>query len=716
MIESMAFIQDFAVVLIFAFVITLLFTKFKQPPVLGYLAAGIVIGPYALGLISDQGTVNVFAELGIILLLFSTGLDFNLKKFKKVGGTAIGIGTIEMILMIGIGNATGRILGWSYTESLFLGGVIAISSTAIILKILADMRTIKKEYANIILGVLIIEDVGAIVLLTLFGSLGMAQGTLLENILTILTKIFIFFTVTLVFGLRFIPRLIMRVGETSTPEVLLLTSLGLCFALASFSGYLGFSVALGAYMMGTIISESRNWRDVKRLTEPVRDVFASMFFISVGMLVNIGAIEGLFFQIIFISVIAIVGKVGLISLTTYFAGYKGLTALSAGLGMIPRGEFSFVIAKLGLDKGVVSQDFFLITVAISILTATITPQALNFAKTLTNIFDERTPVQVKSFFKYFYTWTSSIEDEIRHHEEMLKELKEYLKKIWINTLIITILIIATYIVKDSIPPSSSTIIRDIFLYFGYTSPQWIEWIDIWTLTLLTAGVLSLPPIYFIFKNIQNIIDLSITIATIRFKMLEKDTVRNTIRNVAYILIILLFAITILPLIITKLVGHGTILNFVLLTIIIVSGYLFWKTINRFHARLDEMIEETLFAGGATYPETREHIIESIKEDRNIGLEKIYIKKGSPVIGKNLKTLDLRNVAGITVLIIERGSETFRNPRSTVVLKEGDVLTVMGTEEERDMAKDILSGHQGKRSRHSKGLSSGEKTLGRRSER
>ncbi len=690
MIESTAFIQDFAVVLIFAFVITLLFTRFKQPPVLGYLAAGIVIGPYALGLVSDQETVNVFAELGIILLLFSTGLDFNIKKFKKVGGAAIGIGTIELILMIGIGNAAGRILGWSYTESLFLGGVLAISSTAIILKILADMRAIKKEYAHIILGILIIEDVGAIVLLTLFGSLGMAQGNLLESILTILTKIFIFFIVTLVFGLRFIPRLIMRVGKTSTPEVLLLTSLGLCFALAAFSAYLGFSVALGAYMMGSIISESRNWRDVKRLTEPVRDVFASMFFISIGMLVNVGAIEGLFFQIMFISVIAVVGKVGLISLAAYFAGYKGLTALSAGLGMIPRGEFSFVIAKLGIDEGVVSQDFFLITVAVAILTTVITPQALNFSSTIANIFDRKTPVQIKSFFKYFYTWTSSIEEEMRHHKEVLEELKEYIKKIWINVLIITILIIAAYILRDFIPPSYSTVILDTFLYFGYTPPGWIKWIDIWTLTSLTAGVLTLPSIYFILKNIQNVIDLSITIATIRFKMLEKDTVRNTIRNVAYILIILLFAITILPLIITNMVGHGLILNFALLTTIGVLGYLFWKTINRFHARLDEMIEETLFAEGAVYPETKEHIIESIKEDRDIGLEKIYIKEGSPVIGKNLKTLDLRNVAGITVLIIERGSETFRNPRSTVVLKKGDVLTVMGTKEEREQAKGILS--------------------------
>ncbi|MEE9564342.1 MAG: cation:proton antiporter, partial [Candidatus Hydrothermarchaeaceae archaeon] len=359
-----SFIQDFAIVLVFAFVITVLFSRIKQPVVLGYLVAGSLIGPYFLKLVSDLDTIDIFAELGIILLMFSIGLEFNIKKLRKVGTVAVGVGTLEILLILGLGNAVGRMLGWSYTESIFLGGILAFSSTAVIAKVLTDMKALRKEHARLILGILIIEDVGAVVLLTMLGSVSMLGASLLVDVFVILLKILIFFTVTLVFGLRFVPRFINRVKETSTQEVLLLTSLGLCFSLAAFSDYLGFSVALGALMMGAIISESKHRKEVERITAPVKDVFASIFFISIGMLVDFSRLWDLAPIILLLSAVAILGKVVSVSLGTYLAGYAGITALSAGLGMMPRGEFSFIIAKLGVDQGAVSQEFYLVTVAI----------------------------------------------------------------------------------------------------------------------------------------------------------------------------------------------------------------------------------------------------------------------------------------------------------------------------------------------------------------
>jgi len=213
--ELIAFIQDFAVVLIFAFIVSIIFFRLNQPVILGYLVAGCLIGPYALKLVSNVEIVNLFAELSIIFLLFSIGLGFNIKKLRKVGGVALFTGTLEMILIKGIGNAAGRLLGLSYMDSIFLGGMLAISSTAIIAKILVDLGQINKEHAQIILGILIVEDIGAVILLTVFGSIavfGTTSFSFVHEVLITILKIILFFVIALVIGLNFIPKSINRIG------------------------------------------------------------------------------------------------------------------------------------------------------------------------------------------------------------------------------------------------------------------------------------------------------------------------------------------------------------------------------------------------------------------------------------------------------------------------------------------------------------------------
>ena len=671
-----SFIQDFAVVLVFAFAITALFSRIKQPVVLGYLAAGTIIGPYSLKLVSDLDTINIFAELGIILLMFSIGLEFNIRKLRKVGAVAVGVGALEILLIIGLGNAVGRMIGWSYTESLFLGGILAFSSTAVIAKILTDRKALHRKHARLILGILIIEDVGAVALLTLLGSVSMVGTQLLLSISIILLKILVFFIVTLVFGLRYVPLLINKVKKTGSQEVLLLTSLGLCFAFAAFSEYLGFSVALGALMMGAMISESRHRKEVERITEPVKDVFASMFFISIGMLVDISGLWGLAPVIVVLTIAAILGKVVSVSLGTYLAGYTGIVALSTGIGMVPRGEFSFIIAKLGVDQGAVSQEFYLITVAIALLTTVVTPGSLNTAPRLAEFIENKTPIQVKSFFKYLYTWIHTIRGQFRLDSELASEFKKRTRDIGINGLIITIIFLATAVIKSYVP---------VYLPVALLPPPWFE---LNVLAMVVGIIMSLPSLYIIIRNIRHLIDISIRVIGSKVKFLDIEIIRKTLANAVYFTLIFIFSITLLPLIMAEVIGQGLIVSGSLLLFMGLSAYFFWKTINKFHDKLDTIIKETILAEDESSGGD-EVIVETIKEDRETDLEKLTVGHGNPVVGKSIIEIKLRTVTGATILSIERGKKVFRNPKPTQVLKGGDIIWVIGTEEEMERAKELI---------------------------
>jgi CPA2 family monovalent cation:H+ antiporter-2 len=668
-----SFIQDFAVVLVFAFGITLLFSRIKQPVVLGYLVAGSLIGPYFLKLVSDLDTIDIFAELGIILLMFSVGLEFNLKKLRRVGTVAVGVGVLEILLVLGLGNAVGRMIGWTYTESIFLGGILAFSSTAVIVKILTDMKALRKKHTALILGILIIEDVGAVILLTMLGSVSMIGASRLLDVVVLFIKIIIFFTVTLVFGLRFVPPLINRVKETNTSEVLLLTSLGLCFALAAFSGYMGFSVALGALMMGAIISESKHRTEVVRITEPVKDVFASIFFISIGMLVDFSKLMDLAPIILLLSAVAILGKVASVSLGTYLAGFTGTTALSTGLGMMPRGEFSFIIAKLGVDQGAVSPDFYLVTVALALITTIVTPVSLKKAPDLSEFIKNKTPIQVRSFFKYLYTWIHETRTQFKLDSEMASEFKKRTLEIAINGLIIIIIFLAMAVIKNYAP-------------IAIPLPSWFK---LNMLAMVTGTILSLPSLYLIVRNIRNLIDISITIFSFRFRFLDVEIIKKTLGNAVYLALIFIFSITLLPLIMAELVGQGIILGSSLLALIALSGYFFWKTINKFHDLLDTIIKETILAEDVDTDEGEELIVETIKEDRDTDLEKLIVGRDSSVVGKSIIDIKLRNVTGATIISIERRKKVFRNPKPTQVLKGGDIIWVIGTDTERSKAKELI---------------------------
>lgn len=682
------FIRDFAVVLSFAFVISLIFSRIKQPVVFGYMLAGVIIGPYALKLVTDLDVINLFADLGIVLLMYTLGLKFNIKKLRKVGLPALALGVFEISLMLGIGNTLGKAFGWSYVESIFLGGVIAFSSTAVIVKILIDMDALRKEHSMLILGILIVEDVGAIALLTILGSLSMVGADLLFDVAMVLLRISVFFLIALVFGLRFVPPFINGVKRTATKEILLLTSLGLCFSLAAFSDYLGFSVALGAFMMGAIISESRFKNEVEELAEPIRDIFASMFFISIGMLVDPFILKDFLLEIIVISILAIIGKFAVLSLGLYVAGYSGLTSMSVGLGMIPRGEFSFIIAKLGIDQGVVGPEFYLITVAVAMVTALVGPKSLESAGRLTELVGSKTPIQVKSFFKFSISWVHAISEQFKADSKAAAEFQKSVREIGINALILVIIYYGVVVVRYYTFETLAALGSIVFGRVGLVSPSWF---NPGIFIMVPGFILSLPSFYLIIRNIRALIDLSVGIASSKFRFLDSGIVRNTLRNATYIITILIFTVTLLPIIVSEAFGHGMILDGSVLIFVLGSTYFFWRTISGFHRSLHEMIVGTILAEEvAAAPKEVDLIIESLKVERDFNLERIHIMSGSVVIGKSIAETKLRALTGVTIVAIERDYKTIRNPRPGEIIRSGDVLVIIGTEEERENAEKYLA--------------------------
>jgi CPA2 family monovalent cation:H+ antiporter-2 len=671
--ELITAIYDFAIVLIFAGIVSILFSKLNQPAIFGYLVAGSLIGPYALKFVRDLEVVSLFAELSIIFLIFSIGLEFNLAKLRKVGVVALFTGTLEMILIVGIGNAAGRVLGLSSLDSIFLGGILAISSTAIIAKILIDRGEINKEYAQIILGILIVEDVGAVILLTVFGGITMLEGpSFVDVVLLTIFKIVLFFVIALVIGLKFIPEGINRIGARYGHEILLITVLGLCFALAAFSDYLGFSVALGAFIMGAIISESkpRYRREIEKGMEPIRILFTTMFFVSIGMLVNLFVIKDILPLIISIALLAILVKFLCCGIGTYLSGYSGLTALYVGMGLIPRGEFSFIIAKLGIDAGLISPFLYQVIIAVAMITTIVTPPALESAPSVASRLYSAAPMRLKELYNYTSYWINSV------HRQLQKETpfncKPKLTDIAVNFLIIIFILIAvinvnTYILKQY-PPGLKI------------------------LSFILAGIFMLPPTYLILKKINELIDLFIEILKMKYGILSKLIVRRVIHNLIYITIIFLLSIIVFPLLIALVSQYDYIIVAILITVIVVCGYFFWKTVNKFHGMLDVLIRETLL----THDIIPEHcgdidIIERLEKNKMVSEVKIY--NISPFAGKTISDTRLRTLTGATILFILRGGNLLDSEPNTRI-ESGDVLILLGRDEARENAEHYLQHKKG----------------------
>jgi CPA2 family monovalent cation:H+ antiporter-2 len=380
-------IQDLAIILGAAALASILFQKIRQPVVLGYLLAGLFIGPHTppFSFIEDEAGIRIWSELGVIFLMFSLGLEFSFKKLLSVGKSAALTGPFEAFFMLALGFGAGKILGLSSTDSIFLGAILAISSTTIIIKALEELGLKKEPSSQLIFGILVVEDLAGILILvalSTFASSG-GQGFSVTHLLIEAAKLIGIVISWIAIGSWTLPRLTAWIGKHFGNEALILASLSLCLFLVSLSAYFHYSVALGAFVMGAILGESSVVHQIEDLLHPIRDVFAAVFFVSIGMLLNPADLRTHWKMILLVTALTIGGKFISTAIGTRITGQSQDNSLKAGLSLAQIGEFSFIIAGLGLDLGVMSRFLYPVAVATSVITTFTTPYLIRLANRLT---------------------------------------------------------------------------------------------------------------------------------------------------------------------------------------------------------------------------------------------------------------------------------------------------------------------------------------------
>ncbi|CAI8994618.1 MULTISPECIES: cation:proton antiporter [Pseudomonas] len=411
--HAISFIQDLAVIMLVAGVVTVLFHRLKQPVVLGYIVAGFIIGPHTppFGLIHDEDTIKTLAELGVIFLMFCLGLEFSLRKLFKVGATAFIAAFLEIILMIWIGYEIGRWFDWNTMDSLFLGAILAISSTTIIVKALNDLKMKNQRFAQLIFGVLIVEDILGIGIIALLSSIAVSGTVSSGEVFSTVGKLSLFMIVALVIGILLVPRLLAYVAKFESNEMLLITVLGLCFGFCLLVVKLEYSMVLGAFLIGAIMAESRQLVKIERLIEPVRDMFSAIFFVAIGLMIDPQILLQYAWPIAVITVAVVLGKMLSCGLGAFIAGNDGRTSLRVGMGLSQIGEFSFIIAALGMTLQVTSDFLYPVAVAVSAITTLLTPYLIRGADPLSLKIAAVMPKRLSRVFGMYGEWLRSIQPQ-----------------------------------------------------------------------------------------------------------------------------------------------------------------------------------------------------------------------------------------------------------------------------------------------------------------
>jgi monovalent cation:H+ antiporter-2, CPA2 family len=364
-----------------AAVVTLLCKSLRQPVVLGYLIAGFLVGPHFpfVHTVSDIASITVWAEIGVIFLLFSLGLEFSFKKLAKVGGGASIIALFEIVFMLAAGYLTGRAIGWSHMDSLFLGGILSISSTTIIVRAFEELGLKGRSFVNMVFGVLIVEDLVAILLLVLLSTIGATASFSGPALFASSVRLGFFLALWFLVGIYLLPMLMGKIKTLLTDETALIISIGLCLMMVMIATKVGFSPALGAFVMGSLLAETREGHRIEKLLLPVRDLFAAVFFVSVGMLIDPSILWEHFGVIMLLTFVTIFGKFFSSTVGALVSGQSLKTSIQAGLSLAQIGEFSFIIATLGMSLGVISDFLYPIAVAVSAITTFSTPYQIKYS-------------------------------------------------------------------------------------------------------------------------------------------------------------------------------------------------------------------------------------------------------------------------------------------------------------------------------------------------
>jgi CPA2 family monovalent cation:H+ antiporter-2 len=660
---ELTFLLDLAVVMAASAATTVLFHLLRQPVVLGYIVAGVIIGPHTppFSFVTDLHSIHTLAELGILLLLFSLGLEFDLRKLRRVGGVAFLAAILEILLMIWLGYSVGQLLGWGEMDSLFLGAILSISSTTIIVQVLMETGQLREQFAQIILGILIVEDIVAIVILVILSGLASAGTISFVDVGWALMKVCAFMAAALGAGYLLVPRLIAFVTGFKRSEMLTVTVLGLAFGLAVLAGQFGFSIALGAFLMGAIMAESAEADQILERIGPIRDMFTAVFFVATGMLLDPKLLIDLWDAVLVITLITVLGKIVSCSFGTFLAGYPGKVALPVGLGMAQIGEFSFIIANLGRTAGVTSETLYPIAVAVSSLTTFLTPYLLRSAHPVTALLGRFSPRPLVTFATFYTAWLSRLTD------------------------------------RPSGPVQSQSL--RLVLYLGATAALFVgTWSMVGLMAdrlpeilprqseLLQWGIAALVVLPFLFMIGRTLESLTQNITTSLLRRSEAVTRRETglVRNSLRFLFGWIAAVFVLA------AGTPVLPPLVPLVVVVLgvlaTTFFFWESLVQFHGQVEGLLKSLGGAAPATESATpssqwqgREEVTRLLSDryGPEVQTEDFLVPVHPTPVNQTVQTLALRTSTGASIIAIYRDPEEVLVPQLDTVILPGDVLLLLG---------------------------------------
>ncbi len=653
MSEIPSLISDLAVILVSAGLVTLLFKKLKQPVVLGYVVAGILAGPSIeeIPTVSEVESIRIWADIGVIFLLFALGLDFSFKKLMKVGGTAV-IGAITIVIgMMTAGYATGLTLGWGHMNSLFLGGMLSMSSTTIIFKAFDDMGLRNQRFAGVVFGILVVEDLFAVLLMVLLSTVAVSKHVEGMELLNSVVKLGVFLLFCFVVGIYLIPSFLKQTKRFLNEETMLIVTIGLCLGMVMIATQAGFSSALGAFVMGSILAETVEAERIERLIKPVKDLFGAIFFVSVGMLIDPAMLWEYKVPILIITVVVMVGQICFASLGVLLSGQPIKIAIQSGFSLAQIGEFAFIIASLGLTLKVTDSFLYPIVVAVSVVTTFFTPYMIRLSDPAYRLADRWIPVRWKEWLTKFAAGSTTIRQKSTWHK-LLKALAR---------------IVGTY--------TAVTLVL-IFLMLRFVAPLIQTYLpgiqgNLIALALILAMISPMLRAIMMKKN-----------HSAEFQQLWHDSKFNRGPLISLIILRIVLCAGILMLPIARLINAaaGLLLALccVLILLIITSKRLKKHSIlmeRRFFSNLSarELEEERHAPINQRFAN---HLLE-----RDLHLADFEVKQNSPSMGKSLKELNFRQKCNVNVVTIIRGEQRINIPGGEERLYPFDKLVVVGADDD-----------------------------------
>jgi len=683
--DAHAFLQNLALVLCVAAVTTVLFQRLRQPVVFGYLLAGMIVGPHIpIPLVADEAMIETLSELGVILLLFSLGLEFSLRKLLQIGPTAGLVAVAQSSGMVWIGYMLGQMFGWTTLESVYAGAIIAISSTTIIAKAFEEQR-VKGKFTDIVLGVLIIEDLIGIFLIAILTTVSSGTAVSASSLAITGARLATFLAALIGVGLLLIPRIVRYVVRINRPETTLVASIGICFAAALLALSFGYSVALGAFIAGSLVAESGEEKVVEHLIMPVRDMFAAIFFIAVGTLIDPVIIMQHWGAVLAFSLVVIVGKVVFVSIASFLTGYSPRTSVQAGMSLAQIGEFSFIIAAVGLSTGATRDFLYPIAVAVSAITTLTTPWLIRAAGPTAQWVDRKLPAPLQTFVSLYGSWIERLRrsPEGSPTRSMTRRLVRLL-------LIDAVLIVAVVIGAALEAGRMSTLLSN---WTGLTERA------ARTAVLAASAVVGLPLLIGLMRTARR---LGLELASKALPMAAKGKVdfaespRRALVVTLQLAILAAVGIPLVAIVLPFLPSYRFAL--VPLALVAIPAIAFWRSTMNLQGHAKAGAEVIAMKLGEQMSGPADQNTDALKHDMDRVREalpglgepvSIRVPADSPSVERTLAELNLRGLTGATVLAILRHGAQVLVPSGHERLHAGDVLAVAGSEEAIAAARDLL---------------------------